>query len=323
MFSLFISFIACSEYAFHSPTNLNHRPEDELNGFTDGLTEEVATGTETPVSYTVEFAERYEASIELEVSSVDIAFALDTTCSMSEEAAALAREFSDIVDSLSESIPDAAYGFATFDDYNFYGLGSSSDRPFSLHNQITTDLPWIQYSLNYITIHNGEDVPESSMEALYQSLTGLGYNQSGEGVFNPGSDVPPFIAQAGDAFGGTHSGSFNPAVPGTGTIGGFGFREGSLPVIVYATDAPMRDADLGDTTPGAVSNPAGSTDVVHASDDLGARLIGISTQSTAPMSQMNDLALRTGSLYDADGEGINNDPLVFHWTGSSEAFRNT
>ncbi|MEC7987989.1 MAG: hypothetical protein VX278_22670, partial [Myxococcota bacterium] len=41
------------------------------------------------------------------------------------------------------------------------------------------------------------------------------------------------------------------------------------------------------------------------------------------MSQMNDLALRTGSLYDADGEGINNDPLVFHWTGSSEAFRNT
>ena len=53
---------------------------------------------------------------ELRIQMGDIAFLLDTTCSMSGTANAMAMEFSSIVDSLSSLIPDAEYGFSTYDD---------------------------------------------------------------------------------------------------------------------------------------------------------------------------------------------------------------
>ena len=112
------------------------------------------------------------------------------------------------------------------------------------------------------------------MEALYQALTGLGYDQNGDGIYDPNTDILPFIAKSEDAFGGTVDGVYDSGVAGNGTLGGFGFREGALPVIVYATDAPMRDRDIGHPVPPSANHTAGSTDVVHASDDLGARLIG-------------------------------------------------
>jgi hypothetical protein len=172
-------------------------------------------------------------------------------------------------------------------------------------------------------MHNGADGTESGMEALYQALTGLGYDQIGDGIYDPNTDILPFIAKSEDAFGGTVDGAYDSGMSGSGTLGGFGFREGALPVIIYATDAPMRDRDAGYTVPPSANHTAGNTDVVHASDDLGARLIGVATQSSKPETQMNDLAVRTGSVYDQNGDGNNNTPLVFHWSYSSEAFRNT
>jgi hypothetical protein len=291
---------------------------------TDGLTEEESEDVPTEeFSSTVEFAELFTEAVELEVNDVDIAFVLDTTSSMTQEAQSLVNEFSSIVDELSNSIPSAAYGFATFDDYNGFGMGGGADLPFSLHNQITTDLESVQSSLNSITMHNGADGTESGMEALYQALTGLGYDQIGDGIYDPNTDILPFIAKSEDAFGGTVDGAYDSGMSGSGTLGGFGFREGALPVIIYATDAPMRDRDAGYTVPPSANHTAGNTDVVHASDDLGARLIGVATQSSKPETQMNDLAVRTGSVYDQNGDGNNNTPLVFHWSYSSEAFRNT
>jgi hypothetical protein len=38
---------------------------------------------------------------------------------------------------------------------------------------------------------------------------------------------------------------------------------------------------------------------------------------------MTDLAIATDSLYEADGDGAIDDPLVFTWSGSSVAFRDT
>ena len=320
----FLLFTACSDYELNSISTPNDGVDSSLFMETDGLTEEGEDIPTEEFSSTVEFAELFTEAVELEVNDVDIAFVLDTTGSMTEEAQSLANEFSSIVDDLSNSIPNAAYGFATFDDYNFFHFGSGMDRPFSLHNQITTNLESVQTSLNSITMHDGKDTTESGMEALYQALTGLGYDQNGDGIYDPNTDILPFIAKSEDAFGGTVDGAYDSGVAGSGTLGGFGFREGSLPVIVYATDAPMRDRDLGDPVPHYSPNhTAGSTDVVHASDDLGARLIGVATQSLVPVSQMNDLASRTGSVYDQNGDGSNNTPLVFNWSYSSEAFRNT
>ena len=103
MFSLFISFIACSEYNFHSPTKINQRPNDEIDGFTDGLIEDVTTGTETPVSYTVEFAELYDASIELEVSSGNFANSMDQMNLKSDVGVHRVRQFLKCLDFVTEA----------------------------------------------------------------------------------------------------------------------------------------------------------------------------------------------------------------------------
>lgn len=115
----------------------------------------------------------------------------------------------------------------------------------------------------------------------------------------------------------------DPATVGGGTYGGYGFRDGSLPVIVYATDNYLRDPDAGYAAPPAANFTAGESDVVLAADDMGARLIGVATQSSIPLTQMDQLAVLTGSLYEADADGLVDDTLVFTWSGSSAAFRET
>ena len=125
------------------------------------------------------------------------------------------------------------------------------------------------------------------------------------------TDVPPFISDGSDAFGGTASGSNDPGTPGGGTIGGAGFRAGSVPIVVYTTDNLMRDADQPGTfgLPPAGSNPAGMSDVAAVANNLGAKFIGIGTDPT-PQAQMNGLANQTGSLADLDGNG-SVEPMVF------------
>ena len=41
------------------------------------------------------------------------------------------------------------------------------------------------------------------MEALYQALSGAGYDMNCDGVYDAETDVLPFIASAADPFGGT------------------------------------------------------------------------------------------------------------------------
>ena len=206
----FLLFTACSDYELNSISTPNDGVDSSLFMETDGLTEEGEDIPTEEFSSTVEFAELFTEAVELEVSDVDIAFVLDTTGSMTEEAQSLANEFSTIVDELSNSIPNAAYGFATSDDYNEGEMGRPWDRPFSLHNQITTDLESVQIRLNGISIHHGGDETESGMEALYQALTGLGYDQNGDGIYDPNTDIFPFISKSEDAFGGTVDGGDAP-----------------------------------------------------------------------------------------------------------------
>jgi hypothetical protein len=295
--------------------------EDEDPCAGDDTGEPGDTGEPDPVYEDV--FEVTEYRLDLEVNQVDVTFLVDTTGSMSSTANAMASEFGDIVDELAVSIPDGAYGYGTFDDYNYEGLGGSVDRPFILQQQVTTDQVPVQAALDATTIHYGADTPESSIEGLFQALTGYGYDQTADGVLDPDTDVPPFIASPDDVFSGAVPGIDDPSTVGGGQIGGFGFRDGSLPVIVYATDAYLRDPDAGYTVPPDASYAAGSDDVIDEATDLGARLIGVSTGSGLGLAQMTDLAVATDSLYEADADGLVDDPLVFSWAGSSSAFRST
>jgi hypothetical protein len=309
VFALIPLGLACSEYAFQKQSDA-------------GSGEDVDTSIPDPDDPApVEIDEVFGASLELEVNKIDVAFLLDTTCSMGSTANAVASEYGSIVSELELTVGDAAYGFATYDDYNYASMGTSGDLPFILLQQVTTDRLRVQAALDTISIHNGNDIPESTMEGLYQALTGAGFDQDGDGLFNFSTDVRPFASDPSDTFGGTASSAGDPSTPGGGILGGFGFRDGSLPVIVYATDATMRDPDAGHDTPPEANFTAGASDVVIAASARGARLIGISAQTSNPVAQMQQLAIATDSLYAADGDGLVDDPLVLTWAGTSSAFR--
>ncbi len=280
----------------------------------DGLYVEVNERTETE--------EVFEFTLDIQMG--DIAFLLDTTGSMSSTLSAMKNEYSAIVSTLSSQIPDAEYGVATFDDYNHGSYGSGQDKPFILQQEITSDVGQVQSALSGIGLHGGGDGPESGMEALYQGLTGVGYDQSCNGSYDSADDVKPFIGSASDPFNGSAGGAQTGLYSGGGDLGGFGFRAYALPVLVYATDNQLRDADGGFGTPGGCPGDAGNSDVSMAARDLGAYLIGVSVSGSTPVTQMNQLADDTSSYADTDGDGLADDRLVFTWNSSSSSqFRST
>lgn len=305
------------------------------DGYTDGA--ELEAGTDpmdggsvieglyvtVPERTTVE--EEFE--FELSVQMGDVAFLLDTTCSMSSTLTGVASEFSRIVSDLSAVLPDAEYGVATFDDFYYGSYGYSGDKPFLLNQQITSDTSRVSSVLSSLRIHNGGDGPESGMAALYQALTGEGYDQNCNGRYDSSTDVLPFLAHGGDAFGGSGGQAYSGSYAGGGAVGGMGFRDYALPVIVYATDNYMRDPDSSNRnyngSPGGCLTDGGYNDVVSAASSVGAYLIGISVSGSTPLSQMQQLADATGSYADTDGDGRADDRLTFTWSGSSASLRTT
>jgi hypothetical protein len=255
-----------------------------------------------------------------EILMADVLFLLDTTCSMQDVLDDVRDNFSQVVTGLS--IPSVAYGVAEFDDYAMMPFGNTSwgDRPYRLLQQVTGNTTLVQSALNGLGIRDGEDWPESGMEALFQAATGLGYDQSCNGSYQWDADVPPFLAGPSDAFGGSTSGVYLSAFPGQ--RGGAGFRDGAVPVIVYATDAEIRDPDIGYSAPASCSNPAGNSDVISAVNTLGGKLIGVAVAGNTPpgadnpVAAMNNLANQTGSLADLDGNGFP-EPLVYQGTSGA------
>ena len=270
-----------------------------------------------------------DLAFTVEAGLVDIAFVLDTTSSMSGLALAMAGEFRNIVTELSDTFTDATYGVATSDDYAMAPYGArGTDLPFILRQQQTSDVAVVQRALSAeVTIHYGDDTPESTMEALYQSLTGAGYDQNCNGTYESDTDLRPFSASAMDPFGGTAGGNIDASTVGGGDLGGFGFRENMLPIIIYATDAALRDADdtANFTTPGGCPGDAGETSVVNAANGLNAKLIGIGVNMApyeSSFGQMQELAYGTSSFADIDGDG-SAEPAVVSWSGTDEEFRAT
>ncbi len=302
------------------------------DGFTDG-TEDVA-GTNPldaesfPDGIYVVLGERSwveeEFEFDVRIEQADIAFLLDSTCSMTGTMNALAGEFSGIVTDLASLFPDAEYGFATFDDFAYAGYGERGvDKPFILRKQITSNLSAMQSELSGVPTHNGVDGIASTLEAVYQAAAGAGYDQNCDTVYQDVTDILPFLADSDDPFGGLGGQAYSESTPGGGDIGGMGFRDLSLPIIVYASDTTMRNRADGYGVPGGCPGEATADDVVSAAQDIGAQLLGICVGGVVCRPQMEALAEATDSYADLDGGGEPDDLLVVDWTGSDDEFRET
>ena len=136
----------------------------------------------------------------------------------------------------------------------------STGRPFILNQPIVAAstagyMTAIQAALNRTTPGYGGDQPETDIEALYQVVTGLGFDGNNNGSvldsgvaglastqLNPGDsgDVPSFASFLADPAASV--------MPAAGTIGGVGFRAGALPIILTATDTGFAYQPKGETT---------------------------------------------------------------------------
>ncbi len=262
------------------------------------------------------------------VGLVDVFLLFDDTGSFEGVSPALIASFSEIVDALQENLPEVSFGFGVgrYEDYFDPDRGFVLDQPI-----LTTETPGFEEALDRALDAslpgNGGDSPETMLEGLRQVATGAGLDVDGDGDILDGDDILPFDAFTPDPD--------NDILPASGTLGGAGFREGALPVVLVAGNmgTVFRDEGLSEITGlGGVTVPladlidvareesldgraAGFQETVDALNALGALVIGLS-DNEVPGAELRgtleSLAILTGTTNGSDSaipSGIPDDPI--------------
>ena len=208
------------------------------------------------------------------IVTADVAIAMDTTFSMSQEIASLRNSFqTTIVPSVASTIDNVAFAVSTFDDFPCNGHGAGDDLPFILRQRVTTNVASVQAAIAGIALHNGADLPESGYESMYQVATGAGINHCGANIpaFNPSLNQVPGVAD--------------------GTIGGVGFRVGAFPIVIHVTDDVSHEGRV-------YGGPAASSSAaIGALRDIQARLVGVVTNNNgAARTELQNVARQTEAV---------------------------
>jgi len=238
------------------------------------------------------------------IQKADVAFVVDTTGSMSGSIMGIRTQLSKIAADLKTKIPDTAFAVIDHKDFPLNPYGDTMDLPMKLVQRVTTVLSDAQTGVNKLSASGGRDIPESQIEALYQTATGEGIRSAGGVVW-----TAKFDGTAG--FDGTK---------GHGTIGGAGFRKDSAPIIVLVTDAVFHHT-MGDTEApsasgsldaysasgfgtGSDQKPKTVKQTIDAMVAIGAKLLGVSVRlgsAEAARKQEEYFALKTGAHVAATG----------------------
>ncbi|MFM8478853.1 MAG: SdrD B-like domain-containing protein, partial [Planctomycetaceae bacterium] len=264
---------------------------------------------------------------------VDVFLLFDDTGSFTANSPIVRAAFPTIISTLQSSLPgiDLAFGVGRFEEYANFAAEFATGRPFILNQPIVEATrpgfaTSIQAALDRTAPGYGGDAPETDIEALYQLVTGLGFDGNNNGStlesgpagpantqLNPGpsGDVPAFSSFLPDPA--------NSVLAPAGTIGGAGFRPGALPVILTATDTGFAYQPKGETQVtglNGVTLPvasltqlsrattpfnlgAGLQETVTGLNALGALVIGLGTNPLAtqdPRQALESLAKLTGAV---------------------------
>lgn len=249
------------------------RPDDPAWPLTEGLV--VLPYGGPPMSY--------RFSLDADLGSLDVHMSVDTTSSMAGEISNLQAQLNGVViPALREKVPDVAYGVSRFEDFPSPPFGAEADSPFSLLTPITTNRTRLARAIGALDnpLGSGGDWRESGAEALWQIATGEGYKHGGDRIIKV----------------------FSPGETGAiGTIGGVGFRDRSLRVVLNVTDAPMQDPEFyGSVFPGT----HGLEEAAAALNAIDAHVISIlsSTDESFIRQPLEWLAIETGAHIPANGE---------------------
>lgn len=276
---------------------------------------------------------------------VDVFLLFDDTGSFTSNSPIVRSAFPTIIGSLQASLPgiDLGFGVGRFEEYGNFAAENSTGRPFILNQPIVASSTAgfqtaIQSALDRVAPGYGGDTPETDIEALYQLVTGLGFDGNSNGSVsdsgaaglastqvNPGisGDVPSFDSYVADI---AHGG-----LPSAGNVGGGGFRAGALPVILLATDTGFAFQPKGETSitgTGGTSLPltaltqqsrgttpfgagAGIQETVTGLNALGALVIGLGTNAvttTDPRQALEALSTLTGAVNKSEASIPNGTP---------------
>jgi hypothetical protein len=147
------------------------------------------------------------------LKQVDVAFAMDTTGSMTDSITNLRNALSGtLLSELQSAIPDVGLAIVDYRDYPYSTYGTPGDWPVKIHQKITTSLALAQLAVTNYVAAGGGDGPEGQIPAMYHVLTG-------EALTWPTGSVPV-------------------VTPAPGYWGAVDFRPGGVPVVVNITDAP-------------------------------------------------------------------------------------
>lgn len=171
-------------------------------------------------------ATTFELSGEASLGLLDIQLSVDTSASIDREIDTLQTDLMrHILPELRELVPQLSVGVSRFEDFPIVPFGlparhsQRADRPYELLTPITSSPALIDAAVTRLDrpLGNGGDVEESGMEALFQIATGAGYSVNRDEI------IEPFDGRA---------------AVGGGELGGVGFRDGALHVVLHITDAP-------------------------------------------------------------------------------------
>lgn len=223
-----------------------------------------------------------------------------------------------LVRALFASGADVTIGIATYDDYQVDGewFAAWGGVPYKLEQQLTTDESRLQTAAGGLELEWGGDGPGTGLEAIVQTLTGVGYDQDCDGNFDGDTDIRPFDARAGDVFGGSVTGSEVSSTPGTGTQNGVGWRENSKRIIVVLAENALRDREEGHEIPSGTCTAVGTRSA--AIDDLQeteTKFLGVNAyefqdEDDTLQRQLEDLVRSSSSKIDSDGDGARDDVAV-------------
>jgi hypothetical protein len=256
-------------------------------------------GAPRPTSHDVTAAAR--------LARADVAIVLDTSGSMLGTDTRIQAQFQLLVTMLAGQIDDLAFGAAGMGDFPIQDNANSEyDVPYYLVHRIMTartkaGLDSIVKTFVYKNIitdglgpwfagMRGGDDPEQGWEALRQTATGIGITYPSP-LTGTGS-VPPFSTS-------TAYPTTIPAGEEAGTLGGMGFRQDSLPILILISDTTQHDIVLTTTTPPS----ADFATATAALAQIGAIVIGLNTWTSTGDADMQRIANATGARVTPDAWG--------------------
>lgn len=296
------------------------------DGFSDGL--EAYAGTsptssrDTPEGVVVESGprDRFETTVEYTLGGfpVDVFLLVDDAYSYSCYHPTHSEFIPALAEELFSRFNEATFGFGTYDDYKQDGenWASTGGNPYELKVQLTTDLDLIESRSESIEMVYGGDAPGSGYEAMYQAMSGVGFDAACDAEFDSGYDSKPFIPGASDAFTGAVEGSYDPTVESASDGPGVGFRKASAKVVIVGADNVWRDAALDHELPTDTCDDPATPDVAARSITGGdAKFLGVNVYEyyyydDSIQIQLEAMAEATGSYIDSDDDDEYDDLAV-------------